>query len=185
MNSEPLTAFVQQRRFDFTVPIFEASGHPAPGSEKAVSRARSASEQTSSPSAREGLAVIPLGRVTTAFSMSEAAAAPSLGFVSPSSRTSRLKSKPVGLEAALEVGCAAIVGLKPRRAQSIIPWVRASPLAKIPGACQESTSKTVPSDPRQARGRVSRGRSEMLTAPPRSESWAGLAGTPQRVSSAP
>ena len=69
----------QQRGFDFD--RADLGGRRAAGAEgrSRLSRARSASEQTASPSAWEGLTVIPRGRVTIVFSMSESAPGAGVG----------------------------------------------------------------------------------------------------------
>src|SRR6476646_6055639 len=102
-----------------TVPIFDSLGHPSPGAELAVSRVKSCSVQTFNPSAKDGLAVMPCGSVTTVFFTCDCARP--AGLTSPSSCTFREKSRPVGLLAAFVVGCPAIVGLKPSFAQPVVP----------------------------------------------------------------
>ena len=71
--------------------------------------------QAPSPSASEGLTVIPSGKVTTAFLMSDWASP--AGLVRLSSATSRLKLRPVELCAAPVVVATPIVGPKPIRSQ--------------------------------------------------------------------
>src|SRR6476469_5287961 len=104
-----------------TAPILAALGQPAPGAEYAVSCRSCASVQTFSPSAREGLAEKPSGRVTTDFLMSVVATASTSGLSKPSLLTSRLKSRPVGLEAATVVGLAVIAGPKGSLPQPVVP----------------------------------------------------------------
>src|ERR1044072_874882 len=180
-----------------TVPTLEALGQPSPGSEKALSRSRSASEQTSRPSALEGVTGEPSGRVTTASVMSDWARP--VGLVSPSSWMSREKSRPVGLLAALVVGLAAIEGLKASLAQPLKPigfggsassWVKIVSSKKKPGFCQELALMLVARGPWQARGTVTKGRAAMLAGQVllpgsaqlrRSLLWTGSAGLPQTV----
>ena len=104
------------------MPTLEAAGQPDPKAESERSRASSASEQPTSPSASEGLSVIPRGSATTVFSMSEAASASGSGLAMPGSGTSREKSRPEAAEAAAVVARAPIEGEKGSREQATIPW---------------------------------------------------------------
>src|ERR1044072_4958000 len=172
MEGAPLTFSSSSGVSTSTVPTLEALGQPSPGSEKALSRSRSASEQTSSLSASEELAEKPSGRVTTASLMSDWARP--VGLVSPSSWMSREKSRPVGLLAALVVGLAAVEGVKARLGQSLKPigfggsassWVKIVSSKKKPGFCQELALMLVARGPWQARGTVTKGRAGMLAGP--------------------
>ena len=137
--------FVQQRRFDFDRADLGGIGAARSGfGEGGLALARSASVQTSRPSAIEGLTVKPSGRVTTAFLMSELAR-PS-GWSGLRRGRSRVKSRPVGGSAAMVVGLAQIVGLKPslrsrpcRRgsAASALSWVsEIAGVTKVSGSSQ-------------------------------------------------
>ena len=171
-------------------------GSRRPASEKAVSLARSASVQTSRPSAREGLAREALGQGDDGFL--DVGVGEPVGLVRPSSLTSREKSRPVGAVAALVVGWAEIVGLKPSlRAAEGAERVRrhrvveglerlSSPPGAGPGCCQESARKGALQRSFAAARQGQEGASLMLTGQlgpcgeirqlPRRSSWAGLGG---------
>src|ERR1044072_6596474 len=112
MKRAPFTRSSSSGVSTSTVPIFEALGQPAPGAENAVSLASWASLQTSSPSAIAGLVVKPSGRVSSTLRIWDLARSPSSFEVRPSSSISSEKSRPEGLDAALEGGSAGIEGAK-------------------------------------------------------------------------
>src|ERR1044072_6801147 len=110
MKRAPFTRSSSSGVSTSTVPIFAALGQPAPGAENAVSLASWASLQTSSPSAIAGLVVKPSGRVTSTLRIWDLARAPSSFEVRPSSSISSEKSRPAGLDAALDAGSAGSEG---------------------------------------------------------------------------
>ena len=97
------------------VPTFEELGQPSPSGVVAVSLRRSAGVQTPSPSPTEGLIVIPSGRVTTAFLVSDWARPstslrPSPAWSTGSSKLSS-KSRPVPVSAESVLGWEEIAGM--------------------------------------------------------------------------
>ena len=74
-------------------------------------------------------------------------------------------------------------GLNGSRSQPVAPvGVTASLVTNCPGASCESADRVVVCGPAQRVGSVRNGVGGALLGPPRSASWAGSAGTPQKVS---
>ena len=190
-----------------TVPTLEASGQPSPGPELALSRARSSSLQAPSPSAREGLRVTPLGRITSARFRSEPARP--LGFSIPSSAICRLAVERRGRGGAIGRG----LGFQARGEAERAAAAKALGVGRFGGVVGEGAfARPAGEDPRGAPGvhfpgafqrplAGARGDQEGDFADParafaqrsprwprhwpRSESWTGEPGTPQIVNFEP
>src|SRR4051812_23721435 len=116
MKRPPVASSSSSGEITEAVPTFDASGQPSPGRELNLSAAYWAGEQVARPSPWEGLIVTPLGRVTSTF-LGWPSAMPS-GFNKPEFGMLRLKDKPLGFSASLEVGAASIWGSKGTLLQS-------------------------------------------------------------------
>src|SRR4051812_14208446 len=123
MKRAPVASSSSSGELTETVPTFDASGQPSPGRELKRSAAYWAGEQVARPSPWEGLIVTPLGKVTSTFFGWPSAAVAS-GFNNPELGMLRLKVRPLGFSASLEVGAASICGSKgtfwqPRRGSPV------------------------------------------------------------------